>query len=122
MSTNKSITESTVAELVERRKKHEFFIKLIDAELAKRKGNSSSVIVSVKPKKVDAVKKEKKSPEKKSPNKDLSATRADMITILSKRSVDFKPSMNKSDLTALIRKNGLVRTVESHHEQRTAKA
>ncbi len=103
MST-KSITESTVSELIEREKKHRFFIKLIDTELSKR-GTKTE---------------QKKSPIKKSPKKKAITygTRDEMKEVLEKHKIDFKSNMNKTDLLSLVKKNNLVRIVEEHHKNK----
>ncbi len=108
MSANKSITESTIPELIERRKKHKFIVQLIDAELSKR--NSS---------------KEKKSPKstsgESSKKSSISYTRDDMKEVLGKRNVEYKSNMSKDELTTLIKKNNLVRIVEDQHRNKTQK-
>ena len=111
---NKSISESTLSELIERKKKHQFFINLIDAEIAKRKGNVQS-------NKTIAIKKSitvKPQITKKTSPKKASTTRDDMKTILKRKGIDFKSSDSKADLLEIVRKHNLVRTVDDYHKER----
>ena len=116
MSSNKSISESTLDELLERRKKHQFCLKLINEELAKRgynifttpNTNTSNT----------AIKNKKKSPNKSG----INATRDDMKTVLNRSNVSFKTGAKKEELVELIKKHNLVRGVESYYRQRTSKA
>ena len=109
---NKSITESTVSELIERRKKHDFMIKLIDAELLKKGGRSEQK---------RSPPKEKKSPKEASNDKkksSMSATRDNMKIILEKHQIEFKSNMTKGELEGLIKKHNLVRIVEEYHKNK----
>ncbi len=111
MST-KSISESTLAELMEKKEKHKFCIKLIDAEIAKREGKTIK-IKKVSPESSTQVKKV--SPKKGSTK---TATRDDMKAVLKRKGIDFKESANKAELQEIVRKNNLVRIVENYHKER----
>ncbi len=102
MTSSKSLTESTSAELIERKKKHIFFIKLIDEEIAKRKPK-----ITIK----KATNNEAK--------KDLTATRDDIKAVLSSKNITYKANMTKDELTAIVRKNNLVKAVEEFHKNKT---
>jgi len=101
-STIKPITDSTNDELIERRKKHQFIINLIDDELNKRKALKR---VSSTPN----IDKPDEPAKKKSIN---DSTKDDIKAVLTANNIEWKSSMKKDDLIALVKKNNLVRACE----------
>jgi len=121
---SKSIAESTLEELIERKKKHIFFIHLIDAEISKRKGDTSTTKNNIFIKKTSP---KKGSPKKTSPKKtvnekvspkNINCTRDDMKAILKRNNIKFKENSNKIELQEMVRKHNLVRIVENYHKER----
>lgn len=105
---SKSISESTLAELLVRREKHLFCLKLIDMEIAKKKGKT--IIIK------KTVSNESVSDKKVSPVK--TATRDDMKAVLKKNGIEFKESAKKAELQELVRKHNLVRIVDNYHKEK----
>lgn len=124
MTSTKSIAESTYAELLERKKKHQFALRLIEQEIDKRKSSKDKVSAATatsaaKKKSEDSKpkeKKEKKEKEEKPKKAKDSATKDEIKAVLNSNKVEFKSNMTKEDLMGLARKHSLVRAVEEKHK------
>jgi len=119
MSASKSISESTEAELIERKQKHEFVIKLIDSELSSRKsGSKVEKSASFNPLKVSFAPNVKDNTNSKTIKRGGSqlnlSTKEDMKHILTENKIEYKTSMKKDELIVLIKKHNLIRAVENY--------
>lgn len=119
MSISKSFAECTKSELLEKRKKYEFGIKLIDEELVSRKkmiNNKNTVNKTIN----NSVKKEKSSDSDES-NKNKNkkkATKEDFKKVLNDKNIEYSSKLQKTDLEQLIKRHGLVKKAEEEHVKR----
>ena len=103
-NSQKPISELTNSEIREKIKKHTFYLELLKDEETKRKRRNNASTGS-------------KTPPKKQTN-EINATVNDIKKTLDNKGISYKASMNKSDLTELVRKHGLIRAAEKNYENR----
>lgn len=118
----KAILDSTVSELIDKKKNHEYYIDMIDKELLKRRSDqnttkkltvkSDTAKPKAKPKAQPKV-EEKLTTIKK---KKIDATKEDMKAVLIKKDISFKANSTREELVELVKKNNLVRVAENHHK------
>jgi hypothetical protein len=123
MSSNRLLTDYTLQELEEKKKKYKFMVKLIDEEISKKNGKKKSSKKSTKKdiKKTSDEDKPIHKNEKVKIKSTIKPTIKDIKYILTNKNIDFKANMNKEELWDIVKKNNLVRIVEDHHKNKVDK-